>query len=204
MKRSRGYTLIELVVSIGLFGLILATSFLPFKIMRDSCSSGGAREDLDANVRITVQRMIRRLHCATNVSFSPDFPTASIYRQCSFQLADDSSGTTYSYYWEAVPGTTNEYRLMEDHQIGGASLAGYPKILISNGVTAFYFAPTRCTSGGSYEYAYALLFMCVYPSDAQRPLPDKAKTPVTIATGIAFRNGASQLHPALLNPNLYP
>jgi hypothetical protein len=64
-----GITLIELIFSVFLFGMILTISFLPFKIMTDSFKLGGSRGDISSNTRIQLQSMLRTLQQGTNVTF---------------------------------------------------------------------------------------------------------------------------------------
>lgn len=196
--RGRGHALAELMMSLSLFALILVVSFLPFKMIRDSCALGSNRADLGSLVRIEVEKMTRNLEQGVNLAFSPGvFPRSATYTSCSFQPLENPGGITVTYSAQYLAGSTTEMGVTENRANSAGTLPGYPRPLIPGGITSFYFQPTQCLSAHQ-EHAYVLMFIQAWPSNARRPLPDAHVQPLQFATGFVVRNGGH------LNPNLYP
>jgi len=176
-------------------------------------SSGGAREDLDETVRNVFQRFIRNIQQGTGVTFAPAATVNGhhTFTSCSFTPSPNPNSVTVTYYSTQATGrAVGEYALMETQVVTATSavMPGYPKTWITDGITLFYFQPTPCNTydGVTYfdEYAFCQMYINCFTSVANRPLPDQAQTPLTLATLFDIRNGATQLHPAASNPTLYP
>jgi len=204
--RQRGFSLLEIIFACAIFALILAISFLPFKMLNDSFKLGGGRIDTNQEMREPLTRLVRELRTATGVTFTPDAVGAGSYRRITMTTTSTPtlsfnvmhSGVTTAVDYQCAPagygtgGTVTEWALVRGETPGSGTRKTRPVIKL--GLTSLYFdvnwnmAPGMGYTASDWEMPTMLVYAVAYPADATRPLPDSKKDPIKLGTQVNLRN----------------
>lgn len=184
----------------AIFSLIMVIAALPFKMTQASVAFGAARIDRLENVRTEFHRLLADVRAGTHFAFSDAITLASGARAYRGVQLTDPDGRRVSYSWQPLDDNpTTEWRLVRDVKVGGASLPGYPKILVPRGVREFWLQPVPALDQAVPESTLSrtvLGYIVVYPDDAPRPLAAAggstggAGAPIELGSGVTLRNEA--------------
>lgn len=184
----------------ALFSLIMIIAVLPFKMTQASVAFGTARIDRLENVRTEFHRLLANVRAGTRFAFSDAVTLASGARAYRGVQLTDPAGRRISFGWQPLSETPpTEWRLVQDVKVDGASLPGFPKILVPRGVREFWLQPLPALDQAVPENVGArtiLAYIVVYPDDVPRPLaavgeaPRGAGAPIELGSGVTLRNEA--------------
>jgi prepilin-type N-terminal cleavage/methylation domain-containing protein len=189
---TRGMSLLELMLALGIFSLIILVTFLPFKIIRDAERTGTSRIDPQLALRNSLQRLVRDLRRGYIVGLSDESPANSRCYRRAVLFRDYNRTERITYALAAV--AANEYRLTEqkDTLENGVWRQGPVRAIIPKGVSAFYVRPPSPSPPVPTAGALLQLYVQVYTDDTRRPLPPSPapgfKLPMEFATSLAIRN----------------
>jgi len=116
MSNARGYTLAELLTAMAVLALLLAGLFLTLQEGQNVYSFGAGRSEVQQNARVALDRMLRELRTATQI-------TTASPNDIKFTFVDDSGASVTVEY---SLGGTNIQRNQTVPAIGGqpATLTG--------------------------------------------------------------------------------
>jgi prepilin-type N-terminal cleavage/methylation domain-containing protein len=123
----RGYTLAELLTAMAVMGLLMAGLFLTLQEGQTVYSFGAGRAEVQQNARVALERMLRELRTATQV-------TAANANGVTFQFLDENSALVTVAY--SLSGTS-----LQRNQTVPTPTATQPETLIGgvNSLALTYF-----------------------------------------------------------------
>jgi prepilin-type N-terminal cleavage/methylation domain-containing protein len=164
-KRARGYTLIELIVSVGLFALVMMLVSGAYLMMINvTRQAQGLATGID-NLSFTLETMTRTIRTGTNYS-------------CNSGGDCSSGGTTFSVTNSS--GTTMVYTLSNGAIMQNNVVLTDPSVNVTS--LKFYVTGTSKTSNGDYQQPHVTITISGTVSSG----PGKTE-PFSIETGATMR-----------------
>lgn len=127
-----GYSLVEILVAIGIFMLLLMISYMPFKLTRMAMAQSTAHNEMLHRTRMEMQRLMHDLRSGTSVT--PSNLSGSTYSTIDFDFINGSGQNTHVRY--ALQGSA----LVRTDTIGGVIQS---KAVIPVGVATFWVQPQQ-------------------------------------------------------------
>ena len=172
---SRGYTLIELIVAVGLFALVMTLAAGSYLLMIDlNRQAQGIATGIDS-LSFALESMTRSIRTGTLYScgdFGGDCPNGAN----SFSFTD-SSGANITY----ARGQQGSGGLIGDIVKNGATILTDPSVNVSS--LTFYVTGTGTVAQGDYNQPYVTVVVSGTVSSGPRKTPQA----FTVETGAAMR-----------------
>ena len=130
--RQAGWSLIELLVAIGIFMLLLMISYMPFKLTRMAMAQNTAHAEMMHRTRMEMQRLMHDLRSGRSVT--PSNLSGSTYSTIDFDYLNPFGQNTHVKY--TLQGTA----LMRSDTVNGTTQT---RAVLPEGVAAFWVQPQQ-------------------------------------------------------------
>lgn len=174
IRRTRGYTLIELVVAVGLFALVMTLASGAYLLMIDLNRQAQSISTGIDSLSFALETMTRSIRTGTNYSYKGNCRSGAIGNDCpggstGFSFTD-SNGVNVSFDQVGTTIVKNDTLPLTD-----------PSVTISS--LTFYVTGTGTITDGDYLQPHVTITV----SGSVASGPRKAPQPFTIETGSTMR-----------------
>lgn len=140
-KKEEGLTIIELIVAVGIFGLVIGMTFNIFTLSITSQRRIIALRNVEDSIRFTIEAMAREIRTGTNfsgggnlISFTNAKGETVVYRLNSNVIEKSSDG---GVNYMAVTGTETTVNYLNFYLMGQAAGDGLePRVTVTIGATS--------------------------------------------------------------------
>jgi prepilin-type N-terminal cleavage/methylation domain-containing protein len=170
MTYSRGYTLIELIIAVGLFAVVMTLASGAYIIMIDLTRQAQNKATGIDNLSFALETMTRNIRTGTNYNCGGLGDCVSGASSFSFT---DSNGVDVTY---RLSGTT-----IQQNKGGTQSILTEPSVVVSSFM--FYVSGTVPLSAGNYSQPHVTIIVSGSVSSG----PGKALQSFSVETGATMR-----------------